>query len=197
MLVNLAKEALIYLLLCFEVRHSTEVKQELVESGMPSGAGIHSVTHLLQSNELNFEAEKMYNLDQAKQEPHCSICHLFRQIPDEVLKRSINPNQCDQDMTCDGIPSQSYPYIPETVFCAAGCSLSQASAATDIQNKDEQPSDLLVCDTCKVCVHACKLFYLTPNFYTIVSYSTLLFCSMFYYYVRAYSNPFLRMKCLQ
>ena len=171
MLVNLVKEALIYLLLCFEVTHLTELNQQLVESEMPSGAGIHSVIHLLQTNELDFETEKMYNLDQAKQEPHCSVCHLFRlaQLRGEALKRRVNPNQCDQVVKCDGIPSQSYPYIPETVFCAPGCSPSQASAATDIQNKDEQPSHLLVCETCKVCVHACKLFYLTPNFYTIVS----------------------------
>ena len=96
---------------------------------------------------------------------------------DELLKRRSNQNEGRKiKKTRYGIPWRSYPYIQECVFSAS--IHGPGDGTTPIGKDKDGMSQLLVCQGCNVCVHACKLLFIALKQYSqcLHSANTCIMC---------------------
>lgn len=102
--------------------------------------------HLL----LDFSAEQDFNVKISQKLPHCSICALFKPLQILLDKHEDSPTRHKKGKK--STPEKTLPMIPEVCFA---CSEDNPNPARLQAHLDEDGlSHLLVCEDCKVCVHA-------------------------------------------
>ncbi|XP_061191463.1 lysine-specific demethylase 4A-like [Saccostrea echinata] len=102
--------------------------------------------HLL----LDFNAEQDFNVKISQKLPHCSICALFKPLHMLLDKQEDSPTKSKKGKK--SMPEKTLPMIPEACFA---CSEDNPTPARIQAHLDKDGlSQLLVCEDCKVCVHA-------------------------------------------
>lgn len=102
--------------------------------------------HLL----LDFSAEQDFNVKISQKLPHCSICALFKPLQILLDKHEDSPTRHKKGKK--STPEKTLPMIPEVCFA---CSEDNPNPVRLQAHLDEDGlSHLLVCEDCKVCVHA-------------------------------------------
>ncbi|KAL5016475.1 hypothetical protein ScPMuIL_006064 [Solemya velum] len=135
-------------------------EEEIVAQSLSSQVEISEpwaqpLAKLWQTTPQNFEAEQLYNEVVASKDPHCCICYLFR--PAVILP--FDEDSCEeqnhpksQSVVERKLPPRSLPMIPEMCFASSTENPNPLGNNT-ILDKDGL-SQLLVCHSCKICVHA-------------------------------------------
>ncbi|CAI9728298.1 lysine-specific demethylase 4C-like [Octopus vulgaris] len=102
----------------------------------------------------NLKAEIQFNVAVSKLEPHCSVCSLFTPVEFDNEGESILLKKTDKKTgkSTGSLPDQSLPVIPE--ICFAISSENPRPEENGAVFDDESWSKLLICQLCKVCVHA-------------------------------------------
>lgn len=118
---------------------------------------------LWQHKRLNFDAEMMFNEKCSQVSPHCSVCSIFCQqqvattrpfklpLLDHVETKKYIKNG---GIIPSLLPECSRVLMPPAVFMAKGKAVVGDSSPVVMPMTVEGTSPLLVCEDCKVCVHA-------------------------------------------
>ncbi|KAL3869805.1 hypothetical protein ACJMK2_042440 [Sinanodonta woodiana] len=109
---------------------------------------------LWKSQPADFEAERAFNISVSGKEPQCQVCSLFKpfQSLTDHKGASSSSESRDSGKTFNVGLRRSLPMIPEMIF---SCSTDSPNpfGSNMLLDKDGM-SYLLVCEECKVCVHA-------------------------------------------
>lgn len=110
------------------------------------------VSNLWQHKPCDFDAEMVFNEKYSQSEPHCCICALFTpfKLSSEAPRQEVK--LAKKSSKKRSVPQRTLPMIPEMCFAASTDNPNPFGLNT-ILDKDGL-SPLLVCEDCKVCVHA-------------------------------------------
>ncbi|XP_060556454.1 uncharacterized protein LOC132717074 isoform X2 [Ruditapes philippinarum] len=103
---------------------------------------------LWQNFPLDFDAEVKFNRNYSQHTPHCCICALF--VPFKVSSDSAESRSPQKQKAL--MPKRSLPMIPEMCFATSTDNPNPFGFNTLLDEDGLSP--LLVCESCKVCVHA-------------------------------------------
>ncbi|KAK3090508.1 hypothetical protein FSP39_012380 [Pinctada imbricata] len=131
-----------------------EADHAIVLNSIMSEPWSRPVKKLWQHLLLNFEAEQEFNMRVCRKAPHCIICSLFKPLQYllEDEEENIKLTKKCVKSYMKSLPDKSLPMIPEMCFV---CSPENPRPMIHNVSLDKDGlSPLLVCQECKICVHA-------------------------------------------
>lgn len=107
---------------------------------------------LWQFQRTNFDAEMVFNEHCSVREPHCAVCSLFKPPDLKGLRLDSKWPQRASETSC--VPASSTVFMPEALFVERDAQFGGGNGSTERPLNVDGCSPLLVCEDCKVCVHA-------------------------------------------